>query len=87
MITVITRQVVKRCPYKDEDDVGELVITIPGDAPELHELGEQIRKLMAVAGTHEAFTRRVAALVPGAEVVTRWHTGPWAVEVRESGEQ
>lgn len=85
MTVIVRRQVFKRCPYVPEDDFGELVITFPGDAPELHELGERISQLMGVADTHEAFTRRVAELVPGAEVMTRWHTGPWDVEVTEDG--
>ena len=87
MITTIRRPVTKHCPFVPETDIGELIITIPGDAPELHELGERISQLMGVADTHEAFTRRVAELVPGAQVVTRWHTGPWDVECCEAPEE
>lgn len=84
MITVIRRPVVKRCPFKDEVDAGELVITLAGRAPELHELGERIDRLAAHPVSHEDFTREVCALLPeGARVVTTWHTGPWAVEVTE----
>jgi hypothetical protein len=83
MITTLRRQVVKRCPYKDETDRGELVITIPGDAPELHALGEAVDGLTAEPISHEDFTRRIAALLPaGSEAVTTWVTGPWSVEVR-----
>jgi hypothetical protein len=83
MIT-LRRPVVKRCPYKDEADAGELVITLPGDAPELHQLGEDIDALCGKAVTHEDFTRAVHALLTdGARVTTSWHTGPWSVEVAE----
>ena len=84
MITVIRRPVVKQCPFKDETDLGELVITIPGDAPELHELAAAVDEAAKGRVSHEDFTRRVAALLTaGSEVVTTWHTGPWSVEVRE----
>lgn len=82
--TIIRRPVIKRCPFKDEIDAGELVITIPGEAPELHALAEQVDALAAEPVSHEEFTTRVSALLaPGAEVMTTWHTGPWSVEVRE----
>lgn len=74
MTTTITRQVVKRCPYKDEYDVGELVIRFDGPAPEIHDLVARIGKLTAYPITHEEFTSQVAALVLGAHVVTRWQT-------------
>ncbi len=83
MITV-RRPVIKRCPFKDETDAGELIITFQEDAPELHNLSEQIDKLCAEPVTHEDFTRGVLDMLGGeAAVVTRWHTGPWDVEVRE----
>lgn len=83
MIT-IRRPVIKRCPFKDETDAGELAITFPEDAPELHNLAEQIDKLCAEPVTHEDFTRGVLDLLGGdAAVTTTWHTGPWSVEVRE----
>lgn len=87
MITILRRPVVKQCPFKDETDIGELVITVPGDAPELHELAAAVEKAGAGRVSHEDFTRRVAALLPaGSEVVTTWRTGPWSVEVRASAE-
>ena len=83
MIT-IRRPVIKRCPFKPETDAGELVITFPEDAPELHGLAGQVDRLCAEPVTHEEFTRAVADLLePGALVTTTWHTGPWSVEVRE----
>lgn len=83
MIT-IRRAVLKRCPHRDETDRGELAITLPGDAPELHHLGAQVDVLCDHAVTHEDFTRSVLALLPeGARVATTWHTGPWLVEVSE----
>jgi len=84
MITVLRRPVVKQCPFKDETDLGELVITIPGDAPELHALAAAVDVAAAGRVSHEDFTRRVAELLPaGSEVVTMWRTGPWSVEVQE----
>jgi hypothetical protein len=83
MITTLRRQVVKQCPFKDETDAGELVITIDGDAPELHGLGEAVDAYTADPISHEDFTRSVAMLLPaGSEAVTTWTTGPWSVEVR-----
>ena len=85
MITIISRAVVKQCPYKDETDTGELVITMDGPAPELHDLALQVDRLIAVPVSHEDFTVAVAGLLPpGARVVTRWRTGPWRVEVRDA---
>jgi hypothetical protein len=84
VITVLRRPIVKQCPFKDETDHGELVITIRGDAPELHALAAAVDEAAKGRVSHEDFTRRVAALLPaGSEVVTTWHTGPWDVEVRE----
>ena len=83
MITV-TRPVLKRCPFKDEQDAGELAIVLPENAPELHALAEAIDALCHEPVTHEDFTRSVRDLLPpGAHVTTRWHTGPWSVEVTE----
>jgi hypothetical protein len=83
MIT-LRRAVLKRCPFKDEADAGDLVIVLPGDAPELHALGEEIDGLCREPVTHEDFTRAVVAILPeGAQVTTTWHTGAWSVEVTE----
>ena len=84
MITTIRRPVIKRCPFKDETDAGELVITFDGEAPELHALAAAIDQLCQEPVTHEAFTAAVAELVPDAKVTTTWSTGPWAAEVTES---
>jgi hypothetical protein len=81
MITTLTRQVVKRCPYKDETDVGEIAIVIGDEAPELHGLAADIDKLTVAPVSHEDFTWQVSRLLPGAHVTTRWRTGPWAVTV------
>jgi len=86
MSVTICRQVIKACPFKDEMDAGELVITIAGDAPELHKLGREVDGLCTGPVSHEDFTRAVLALLPGGSAVTtRWHTGPWSVEVSEGG--
>ncbi len=84
MRVIIRRQVVKRCPYRDELDAGELTVTVDGEAPELHALGAQVDAIVSEPVSHEDFTRSVAALLPpGSRVVTTWRTGPWSVEVRE----
>lgn len=83
MITTLRRPVIKRCPFRDETDTGELVIVIDGEAPELHAFGAQVDKLAGEPVTHEQFTAAVADLLPGAKVTTTWHTGPWSVEVCE----
>ena len=80
--TTIRRPVIKQCPFKDETDAGELVITFAGDAPELHGLAAKVDALNAEPVSHEDFTAAVAALVPDARVVTTWNTGPWSVEVQ-----
>lgn len=83
MAVSLRMPVVKQCPFRDETDAGELVITIPGDAPELHDLAAAVDSAAAGRVSHEDFTRRVASLLPaGSGVVTTWHTGPWSVEVR-----
>jgi hypothetical protein len=83
MITV-TMPVLKPCPFADEIDAGQLAITFSEDAPELHNLAEQVQKLCTKRITHEDFTRSVADMLGGdALVVTTWNTGPWSVEVRE----
>lgn len=83
MIT-ISRPVIKHCPFKDETDAGELMITFPGEAPELHNLAVQIDALCAEPVTHEDFTLAVLAMLgEGVQVITHWHTGPWSVEVSE----
>jgi hypothetical protein len=83
MIT-IRRAVFKQCPFKDETDAGELVITLPGDAPELHELGRSVDLLCSSPVSHEDFTRAVLLLLPDdASVTTRWQTGAWTIEVSE----
>lgn len=84
MIVILSRSVVKQCPFRDEIDAGELTVTVAGTAPELHQLAAQVDALCARPVSHEDFTAAVAALIPGADVRTAWRTGPWSVEVRES---
>lgn len=82
LTTIISRKVVKRCPHKDETDIGTLTIGFDGPAPELHELAELIDGICASPITHEAFTAAVAELAgPTATVSSDWRTGPWSVEV------
>ena len=86
MIT-IRRNVTKQCPYKAEIDIGELVITLPGDAPELHGLARLVEAVAETQISHEDYTRAILAILPeGASVLTRWRTGPWSVEVREGSD-
>jgi hypothetical protein len=84
MLTNIRRLVIKRCPFTDETDIGEIVISFDGPAPELHELDNKINALCRHAISHEDFTAGVAVLVPGATVKTTWQTGSWSVEVTEN---
>jgi len=84
--TIIRRPVIKHCPFRDETDAGGLVITFSGPAPELHELGVWVDTLAAGPISHEEFTAGIAELVPGAQVVTTWHTGPWTVECSDGAE-
>jgi hypothetical protein len=86
MITIRTA-VLKDCPHKDERDHGQLAISLPFDAPELHVLGEQVEALCKEPVTHEDFTRAVLAILPaGASVATSWKTGRWDIECTEGGE-
>jgi hypothetical protein len=82
LTTTLRRQVIKECPYKDETDVGELTIVIPGEAPELHNLADAVNTLSRGPVSHEDFTLGVADMLPpGSKVTTTWRTGPWDVEV------
>lgn len=84
MVVGITRPVIKRCPFRGETDAGELTIVLSDDVPELHDLAEKIDALCAQPISHEDFTRAVRALLPDDVLVrSRWHTGPWTVEVTE----
>lgn len=88
---IIRMPVAKRCPYAAELDAGELAITLPDNAPELHDLERQVGALGrdGIAGiSHEEFNRQVLALLPRpALVVTRWRTGSWDVECRDGDEE
>jgi len=72
----------KRCPYRDEADVGEVEITfdVPeGDAPEFHTLAKQLASFADLALSHEAYTRRVLTLTGALTVKSRWTTAGMAV--------
>lgn len=81
----LRKPVAKRCPYRDELDIGDVDITLDAeDAPELHALAEAIDEVGRdpVGLTHEEFTRRVVALIDGpATVTTTWKTGGWVVVI------
>lgn len=82
MKTVIRRPITKTCPYKNEPDHGELVITFDGEAPELHDLGARVDSLIEQPISHEEFTSYVRSYAEEAfEVRSTWQTGGWAVEV------
>ena len=86
MKVTLRMQVIKTCPYRDETDVGELIVTVPGEAPELHQLADAVKTIAGRDGgvSHERFTAEVAALLPpGATASTTWRTGPWDVEATE----
>lgn len=84
MITA-TMPVTKRCPFRSEDDPGQVSVTCRREAPELHELAGRITRLAAARPySHEEFTRVIAGWLPAWSVVTTtWRTGGWDVTVTE----
>lgn len=87
MIVKVTGRVVKRCPYKDEQDHGTVTLTfdVPeGDAPELHGLAAYLAGFRTEAISHEDFTRSICLDLPVVEVRTTWDTAGLSVEVVDS---
>lgn len=85
MKVTIQRDVAKRCPHRDEMDIGLLEIEFYGEAPELHELSNLIDDIAAEPISHEDYTKAVYDLCLGidARVRTQWQTGEWAVTVTQ----
>lgn len=80
MRTVVTAEVVKRCPFYDEVDTGTATLTWDGYAPELHTLAARLASYRDVLISHEDFTS-VLVQTTGASVVTAWRTAGLTVEV------
>jgi hypothetical protein len=86
MTVTLLRPLIKTHPGRQEPDAGELMIVLPGQAPELHALGKTVDALCAEILTHDEFTTRLArVLPPGAQVTVRWRTGPWLVKALPGG--
>jgi hypothetical protein len=84
MKVIVTAPVEKRCPYKDERDVGTVTLTFDvseGDAPELHDLAAYLKGFEGEALSHEDFTRNVARDLPVIEARSTWTTAGLSVEV------
>lgn len=82
----ITGPVEKRCPYRDEPDVGTITLhfDVFTDAPELHDLAEQLTTWADIALSHEDFTAMVRKHWWSAgcrSVTTTWQTAGLTVEV------
>jgi hypothetical protein len=80
---VLRREVAKRCPFRDEFDIGMLTVELQeDDAPELYELASIVDSAGEEPISHEAYTRAIADLFKGLSVTvtTTWRTGPWLVE-------
>jgi len=78
----LRRSVIKLCPFVNEVDRGELTLTVPDTAPELHALAESVCGFSDVRISHEDYTRQLHRMLPvGSTVVTRWKTADWDVEV------
>jgi NADPH-dependent 7-cyano-7-deazaguanine reductase QueF len=83
----ITSPAAHLCPFKEELDLGHIVIEYdlaPDAEPvELHELRAAIDAFASRAVTHEQMTYQLTESLPfGATVVSRWHTAGMDVECR-----
>lgn len=81
MITTVTTDVTKRCPFKHELDTGRLILEFDGKAPELHALAVRIAAYADVEISHEDFTE-ILRIVSGASMVrSEWVTAELQVVV------
>lgn len=81
MRTVVSAEIIKRCPYVDEIDLGTVEIAFDGPARELHGLAAHLASYRDVAISHEDFTRAIADANPAARcVTTRWRTAGLSIE-------
>jgi len=85
MTTAISRPLARQCPLSGETGLGELAVTLPGPAPELHALAGAVAAITARPVTGEDLIAGVAALLPaGARVTAAWHVPGWTVEVSDA---
>lgn len=79
----VTMAVTKRCPYRDERDVGtvtlDLAVPVANDCMELYALAGAVEKVGEEPLSHEEYTRRLSKFAGVVSVTTRWRTGPWEV--------
>lgn len=80
----VTVDVVKRCPYKDEQDDGTATLTFDvgdGDGPELHALADRLATYRHLLISHEDFTRLLAKQDGCVAARTTWQTAGLEVTV------
>lgn len=81
MSVTVTGKVAHKCPHVDEYDIGDIVITWPGDnAPELHGVRTYLDAFATLRITHEEMTQRCANDL-GCAVDTTWRTAGFDVRV------
>lgn len=73
----------KRCPIKDEVDVGSIAIHYFNATrlPELHEVNRLLDHYDESPTTHEEYTAMMRGLLKADKVVTRWRTADLFVTV------
>lgn len=85
----VTVGVLKRCPYKDEQDDGTATLTFDvseGDGPELHELADRLATYRHLVISHEDFTKLLAGLDGCVSARTTWRTAGFEVTVEVGSE-
>lgn len=80
----VTCDVVKRCPFKDEIDFGNVILTFKETAPELHYVADLIATYRDRQLSHEDFTNEMLAVLNPETVVSTWTTAGFSVTVTGS---
>jgi NADPH-dependent 7-cyano-7-deazaguanine reductase QueF len=82
VLVILTADVRKLCPIKDEVDDGTVTITYRtnGQAFELHELAAHLATFTNTRVSHETFTAELAGFL-GASVRSEWVTAGMRVRV------
>lgn len=81
MITTVTANVTKRCPFKHELDTGILILEFDGEAPELHALAARLASYADAEISHEAFTETVRSRSGASMARSEWLTAGLQVVV------
>lgn len=81
MRVIVTAQVSKLCPHKDERDFGTVTLTFYGEAPELHEVAKLLHSCEDVRISHEQYTDMLRCQWEGVEATTTWTTAGLGVVV------